>query len=60
MEKDDEVKGEGNSYNFGAKMLDPRLGRWLTLDSKASKNPDCSPYKSMNNNHLVFFCRSRW
>ena len=34
MEKDNEVKGEGNSYNFGARMLDPRVGRWLAVDPK--------------------------
>ena len=31
-----EDKGEENSYDFGARMLDPCLGCWLTIASKAS------------------------
>jgi len=32
MEKDDEVKGQGNSLDFGNRIYDPKLGRWLSLD----------------------------
>ncbi|MDD2982853.1 MAG: hypothetical protein PHQ74_05645 [Crocinitomicaceae bacterium] len=31
-EKDNEVKGKGNSYTTFFRQLDPRLGRWLTID----------------------------
>jgi len=44
MEKDDEVKGGGNSYDFGARMQDPRLGRWLSIDKLASDYIPISPY----------------
>ncbi len=43
-EKDNEVKGVGNSYDFGARIHDPRLGRWLSLDPLMKKYPDLSPY----------------
>jgi len=54
MEKDDEVKGRGNSYDFGARMYDSRLGRWLTIDALSAKKPDLSPYQSFRNNPIVF------
>ena len=49
-EKDDEVKGEGNSLDFSGRMLDTRLGRWLTIDPKSSKYPSMSPFVGFANN----------
>ena len=54
MERDNEIKGKGNSYDFGARMYDSRLGRWLTIDAKASKYPDLSPYNFVANSPLIF------
>lgn len=54
MEKDDEVKGSGNSYDFGARMLDPRIGRWLTIDPLFRNQPDQSPYKAFLNSPIIF------
>ncbi len=45
MEKDDEIKGSGNSYDFGARMLDVRLGKFLSADPLASWAPGWSPYR---------------
>ena len=41
MEKDDEVKGVGNSYNTTFRQYDPRLGRWMSLDPPLAPN-SCS------------------
>ncbi|WP_426063176.1 RHS repeat-associated core domain-containing protein [Flavobacterium sp. DSP2-3-1] len=54
MEKDDELKGEGNSYDFGARLYDPRVGRWFKMDAEFSKLPNLSPYGYVNNNPLLF------
>jgi len=46
MEKDNELKGEGNSLDFGARVYDSRLGRWMSVDPLANheKNIAYSPY----------------
>ena len=54
QEKDDELKGEGNSYDFGARMYDPRVGRWFARDPKESKFPSLSTYNFAYNNPLRF------
>jgi RHS repeat-associated protein len=54
QEKDDEVSGEGNSYDFGARMYNSRIGRWLSCDAKAAKQPSQSPYKAFLNNPIVY------
>ncbi|GEM_PF-5042564 len=53
QEKDDEVKGEGNSYTTEFRQLDPRLGRWLSLDPLMAKYPGMSPYVAFNNNPIT-------
>ena len=54
MEKDDEVKGSGNSYDFGARMYDPRIGRWLSRDPLFKYYPDLSDYNYAANNPIFF------
>jgi RHS repeat-associated protein len=50
MVKDNELKGEGNSYDFGARLYDPRLGRWLAPEPLYFKYPGNSTYSfSLNN-----------
>jgi RHS repeat-associated protein len=53
MEKDDEIKGTGNSYDFGARMYDSRLGRWLSIDKMHSKYPEESPYSFVKNMPII-------
>jgi RHS repeat-associated protein len=52
-EKDDEMKGSGNSYDFGARMYDSRVGRWLSLDHLAHTSPSLSPYNFVANCPVV-------
>jgi RHS repeat-associated protein len=54
MEKDDELKGAGNSYTTELRQYDPRLGRWLSLDPLAMKYADISPYVAYVNNPILF------
>jgi RHS repeat-associated protein len=49
QEKDDEVKGEGNSVNYKYRMHDPRLGRFFAVDPLASKFAWNSPYAFSEN-----------
>src|SRR5690606_16101049 len=49
-----EMKGIGNSLDFGARMLDSRVGRWFTVDPFASKYPDLSPYSFVANSPLIY------
>jgi len=54
MEKDDEVKGAGNSYDFGARIYDSRLGRWLALDPLMADYSDLCPYNFAGNSPILF------
>lgn len=51
-ENDKEIKGFGNSMDFGERMLDTRLGKWLSLDPLQKKYPDLSPYNYCINNPI--------
>ncbi len=49
QEKDDEIKGEGNSINYKFRMHDPRVGRFFTVDPLTRKYPWYSPYQFSGN-----------
>ena len=51
-EKDDEIKGLGNSIDFGARIYDPRLGRFKSLDPLKRNFPSQTPYRHGNNNPI--------
>ena len=52
QEKDDEVKGEGNSINYTFRMHDPRLGRFFAVDPLSPKYPYNSTY-AFSENRLI-------
>lgn len=52
QEKDDEVKGAGNSVNYTYRMHDTRLGRFFTVDPIGFKYPHNSPYAFSENRVL--------
>jgi RHS repeat-associated protein len=49
QEKDDEIKGEGNSLNYTFRMHDPRVGRFFAVDPLRAKYPHNSPYAFSEN-----------
>ncbi len=55
MEADDEIKTvKGTSYDFGARMYDSRVGRWLRPDPQGFTSPSLSPYIFAANSPIVF------
>jgi RHS repeat-associated protein len=53
-ENDNEVKGEGNQQDYGMRIYDPRLGKFLRVDPETQKLPQHSPYSYCFNNPILF------
>jgi RHS repeat-associated protein len=53
-ELDNEIKGNGNSLDFGARIYDPRLGRFLSVDPLYKEYPNISPYAYVANSPIIF------
>jgi RHS repeat-associated protein len=49
QERDNEWKGEGNSYNYKYRVHDPRIGKFLSIDPLAPDYPHNSPYAFSEN-----------
>ncbi|NCU05668.1 MAG: hypothetical protein GXC73_16985, partial [Chitinophagaceae bacterium] len=45
-------KGEGNQQDYGMRIYDPRLGRFLSVDPYKSKYQSYSPYNAFINNPI--------
>jgi RHS repeat-associated protein len=52
QEKDDEVSGEGNSYDFGARMYNSRVSRFFGMDPVIQSHQ--SPYLYAANNPIYY------
>ncbi len=48
-EDDDEVKGEGNQYDYGFRIYDPRIAKFLSVDPLAQEYPWYTPYQFAGN-----------
>jgi RHS repeat-associated protein len=52
-EKDNEVSGDGNQYDYGFRIYNPRLGRFLSVDPLSPKYPFYTPYQFASNNPIM-------
>jgi RHS repeat-associated protein len=48
-ENDNDVKGEGSQQDYGKRIYDPRLGRFLSVDPLTKKYPKLTPYQFASN-----------
>ena len=48
-ENDNDVKGEGNQQDYGMRIYDPRLGRFLSVDPLTKKYPELTPFQFASN-----------
>lgn len=53
-EKSDEVYGEGNVYDYGFRIYDPRLGKFLSVDPLQKQFPWLTPYQFSANSPILF------
>jgi len=51
-EQDSEIKGTGNQYDYGFRIYDPRIGKFLSVDPLTSKYPFYSPYQFAGNSPI--------
>lgn len=52
QEGDDDIYGKNAAYSTFYRGLDPRIGRWLSVDPKTIKTPWESPYVTNGNNPI--------
>jgi RHS repeat-associated protein len=48
-ENDGEIKGEGNQQDYGFRIYDPRVGRFLSIDPLTKEYPELTPYQFSGN-----------
>lgn len=54
MEREDDIKGEGNAYTTEFRQYDVRVGRWMSVEPKAENFASLSPYSAFLNNSNSF------
>ena len=53
-ENDNDVKGFGNQQDYGMRIYDPRIGRFLSVDPLTRRFPYYTPYQSSGNDPIRF------
>jgi RHS repeat-associated protein len=53
-ENDNEVKGEGEQQDYGMRVYDPRLGRFLSVDPLTGTYPWYTPYQYAGNDPINY------
>jgi RHS repeat-associated protein len=53
-EKDDEVYGNGNVYDYGFRIYNPRLGKFLSMDPLTKSYPWYTPYQFAGNKPIAY------
>jgi RHS repeat-associated protein len=53
-ESDDEVSGSGNQYDYGFRIYNPRIGKFLSIDPLTSTYPWYTPFQYAGNSPIVF------
>jgi RHS repeat-associated protein len=48
-ENDNEVKGTGNQQDYGMRIYDPRIGKFLSVDPITKQYPELTPYQFASN-----------
>lgn len=51
-ENDNEVKGTGNSQDYGMRWYDPRVVRFMSVDPITKKYPELTPYQFASNSPI--------
>jgi RHS repeat-associated protein len=52
-ENDNEIKGEGNQQDYGMRIYDPRLGKFLSVDPITKDYPELTPYQFASNSPIL-------
>jgi RHS repeat-associated protein len=53
-ENDNEVKGNGNQQDYGMRIYDPRIGRFLSTDPLTNKYPFYTPFQFAGDDPINF------
>ena len=51
-ENDNEIKGEGNQQDYGMRIYDPRLGKFLSVDPLTRSYSELTPYQFASNSPI--------